>query len=194
MVQISFLSLLIIVSLYRGSGQMKTKADLIVKNAIIYCVDKNFQKEQAFSVKNGKIIAVGTSEAILSSYSSDNIIDAQGKYIYPGFIDAHSHFYGYSLSLQFFDLTGIQSFDALLALLQKGKEQAGGWIVGRGWDQNIWKRKVFPDREKLDSLFPDRPVVLERIDGHVILVNGAALRKTGMMEDHHFNAAEIGKR
>jgi predicted amidohydrolase YtcJ len=174
---------------------MKTKADLIVNHSMIYCVDDNFQTVQAFAVKNGKVLAVGKSEDILASYTSDKIIDAKGKFIYPGFIDAHCHFYGYSLSLQLFDLSGIQSFDAILTLLKEGENQSpGGWLVGRGWDQNIWKNKAFPDRTKLDSLFPDRPVVLERIDGHVVLVNGAALVKSGMMVNHNFNPAEVETR
>ncbi len=195
MIRISFLSILLIFSFLRVSGQMKIKADLIVSHSMIYCVDNNFQTVQAIAVKNGKILAVGKSEEILASYTSNKIIDANGKFIYPGFIDAHCHFYGYSLSLQLFDLSGIQSFDTILTLLKKGKNQIpGGWIVGRGWDQNIWKDKTFPDRTKLDSLFPDRPVVLERVDGHVVLVNGAALVKTGMMVKHNFNPAEVETR
>lgn len=192
MPKISVLSIFLIISFLRVSGQMKTKADLIVTHSMIYCVDNNFTTVQAIAVKNGKILAVGTSEEILGSYSSDKIIDAAEKFIYPGFIDAHSHFYGYSLSLQKFDLRGIRSFDEIVKLLKRDETQyPGSWIVGRGWDQNIWKEKVFPDRRKLDSLFPDRPVVLERIDGHVILVNGAALQEAGFLNQHKFNPAEI---
>lgn len=147
---------------------------------------------QAMAIKNGKILAVGKSEKILASYTSTRIIDAKGKFIYPGFIDAHSHFYGYSLGLQQFDLKGVQSFDEILTLLKKGKNLfPGSWLVGRGWDQNIWKDKAFPDRTKLDSLFPGRPVVLERVDGHVVLVNRTALEKSGLMVQKKFNSAEI---
>jgi len=171
---------------------MKTNVDLIINNSIIYCVDKNFQKAQAFAVKNGKILAVGKSENILARYTSAMIIDVKGAFIYPGFIDAHSHFYGYSLGLQQFDLKGIESFGKILTFLKKGENLfPGSWIVGRGWDQNIWKDRAFPDRTQLDSLFPDRPVVLERVDGHVILVNGAALEKTKMTVQRKFNPAEI---
>jgi predicted amidohydrolase YtcJ len=192
MIKPAIFTFLLIFSFYSLSGQMKTKADLIINNAIIYCVDKNFQTAHAVAVKYGKVLAVGTSEKILSSYASPTIIDAEGRFIYPGFLDAHSHYYGYSLSLQQFDLRGISSFDEILALLKKSENQfPGGWIVGRGWDQNIWKDKVFPDRTKLDSLFPNRPVVLERVDGHVILVNEAALRKTGILDRQNFNTAEI---
>lgn len=195
MVKISILSIVLIFSFFRASGQMKTQADLIVNHSMIYCVDNNFQMVQAFAVKNGKVLAVGTSEEILASYTSIKIIDAKEKFIYPGFIDAHSHFYGYSLSLQSFDLSGIRSFEAILTLLKKGQNQIpGSWLIGRGWDQNIWKDKTFPDRIKLDSLFPDRPVVLERVDGHVVLVNGAVLLKTGMTGKKNFNPEEVETR
>ncbi len=195
MVQISILSILLIFSFIRVSGQMKTQADLIVNHSMIYCVDDNFQTVQAFAVKNGKVLAVGRSEEILATYTSNKIIDAKGKFIYPGFIDAHCHFYGYSISLQLLDLSGIQSFDAILTLLKEGKNKIpGGWLVGRGWDQNIWKNKTFPDRAELDRLFPDRPIVLIRVDGHVVLANGAALLKTGMMYQHNFKPAEVETR
>jgi len=192
MVQISILSIFLIFSILRVSGQMKIKADLIVSHSMIYCVDNNFQTVQAIAVKNGKILAIGQSEKILTSFTSNKIIDAKGKFIYPGFIDAHCHFYGYSLNLQLFDLSSLQSFDEILTLLTESKTQSpGGWIVGRGWDQNIWKNKAFPNRTKLDSLFPESPVVLERVDGHVVLVNGAALLKTGMTVKHNFKPDEV---
>jgi len=189
------LFILLIVSFHTLSAQMIIKCDMIITNSTIYCVDKNFQTVQSLAIKNGKIAASGTTEEILSAYSSENILDGTGKYIYPGFIDAHSHFYGYSLGLQYFDLRGAGSFEEILAILMKGEDRfPGSWLVGRGWDQNIWTEKAFPDRAKLDSLFPRRPVVLERIDGHVVLVNQAALAETGLEMQHKFNPAEIEKK
>jgi predicted amidohydrolase YtcJ len=189
---IYLLPIVLIFSSKSVSGQMKTKADLIIDHAVIYCADKNFTRTEAMAIKNGKVLATGTSDQIMSSYTSQNMLDGHGKFIYPGFIDAHCHFYGYSLNLQHFDLSGSKSFDAILTLLKEGKNpDPEGWIVGRGWDNNLWQDKTFPDRSKLDSLFPDRPVVLERIDGHVILANRVALEKTGMMDQHRFNPAEI---
>jgi len=175
-----------------GYGQMKPKADLIVTNAKIYTVDDKSRIAEAFAVKKGAIIAVGGSDQILKHYDSDNILDAQGKFIYPGFIDAHSHFFGYALSLQEVLLTGLKSFSRILDTLEKQKNTlTGDWIVGRGWDQNLWEPKEFPDRVQLDILFPDRPVVLIRIDGHVVLANGEALRRAGIGEENGYKPGEV---
>lgn len=175
-----------------SSGQMRVKTDLILVNAKIYTVDKNFRSAEAFAVKDGKFIEIGTKNAILGKFISDKIIDAGGKPVYPGFIDAHCHFYGYALSLQQVDLTGSGSFEEVLAIMQKkSPDIPGEWLVGRGWDHNKWPVKVFPDRSKLDSIFPHRPVVLVRIDGHVVLANGEALKRAGLEYTTSFNPGEV---
>ena len=154
------------------------KADLIVYNAVVYTVDKNFSKVQSFAVKDGKIINVGTDEEILGKYDPDQKLNAEGKAVYPGFIDAHCHFLGYGLSLQRVNLVGTKSFDEVIQkVVEFSKKNNAEWITGRGWDQNDWDIKEFPDNTKLDSLFPDTPVYLRRIDGHAALVNGETLRR-----------------
>ena len=85
-------------------------ADLIVYNGTVYTVNNNFDQAEAFAIKDGKIVAVGTSEDIRNKYKATEELDAQGKAIYPGFNDAHSHFYRYGLSLQSADLVGTESF------------------------------------------------------------------------------------
>lgn len=174
------------------SAQMKINADLILINAKIYTVDNNFRIAEALAVKEGKFIEIGKSSDILGMYNADKVIDGGGMPVYPGFIDAHCHFYGYALSLQQIDLTGSGSFEEVLAILQKkSAEIPGEWLVGRGWDNTKWSVSVFPDRSKLDILFPHRPVVLVRIDGHVVLANGEALRKAGIGLDNSFLHGEI---
>jgi predicted amidohydrolase YtcJ len=176
-------------------GQMKKKADLIITHARIYCADEKFTTAGALAVSDGKFLAVGDEKTVLAACQSDKVVDAGGNFIFPGFIDAHSHFTGYSLSLQEADLTGLRSFDEVLAVLSKqGTGIAGGWLVGRGWDQNLWQNKEFPDRQKLDSLFPGRPVVLIRIDGHVVLASGTALEKAGIRDISGFKPGEVGVR
>jgi len=184
---------LFLVALYSGSNaQMKMKADLILINGKVCTVDQKFNTAEAFAVKNGLFAAIGTTEQILKHYDSDSIVDAKGNNVYPGFIDAHSHFFGYALSLQELDLTGIRSFREITDLLIKQKEPyPGEWIVGRGWDQNLWEKKEFPDRMELDILFPDRPVVLIRIDGHAVLANGEALKRAGIHEQNEYKAGEV---
>jgi len=185
--------ILFLFALYSGSNaQMKMKADLILINGKVCTVDQKFNYAEAFAVKNGIFTAIGTTQQILKHYDSDSILDAKGNSVYPGFIDAHSHFFGYALSLQELDLTGIRSFQEIVNLLIKQKKSyPGEWIVGRGWDQNIWEKKEFPDRTELDILFPDRPVVLIRIDGHAVLANGEALKRAGIHEQNEYKPGEV---
>jgi predicted amidohydrolase YtcJ len=161
--------------------QKEYNADMLVKNAMVYTVDSSFTTANAFVVNAGKIIAVGSADTLEQKYIAREVIDAGGKTVYPGFIDAHSHFYSYGLSLQEVKLENTKSWqeivDSVNAYSRKNPE---GWIIGRGWDQNKWKIKDFPNKAKLDSIFPVRPVMLTRIDGHAILVNQAALNIAGI--------------
>lgn len=156
----------------------KEKADLIVHHAVVYTVDSAFTVAESFAVRDGKIIAIGKNDSILARFTSDEMIDAQGSAVYPGFIDAHCHFLHYGLGLQEANLVGTKSFAEVLTRVQAfAAENKSEWIIGRGWDQNDWDKKEYPDRFKLDSLFPNRPVLLTRIDGHAALANGEALRR-----------------
>jgi len=185
--------ILFVIALYSGSNaQVKMKADLILINGKVCTVDQKFNFADAFAVKNGLFVAIGPTDQILKHYESDSLVDAKGNSVYPGFIDAHSHFFGYALSLHELDLTGVRSFQAVTDLLLKRKAvNAGEWIIGRGWDQNLWDKKVFPDRNQLDILFPDNPVVLIRIDGHVVLANGVALKQAGIGLPNEYKPGEI---
>lgn len=159
-------------------GFKSKEADLILHNARIYTVDGNFSTAEAIAILNGKIVAIGAEREILNEYRSKEIIDCGKKFIYPGFIDAHCHFLAYGRTLQDVDLNETTSFAEVLARVKNFQPVNGrGWILGRGWDQNDWATQEFPHRAQLDSLFPQTPVVLRRIDGHAMLVNRAALDK-----------------
>ncbi|MBS1637864.1 MAG: amidohydrolase [Bacteroidetes bacterium] len=171
----------VICSLFVACRAPKQPADLIVHHAMIYSVDSAFTVYQAMAIKDGKIIALNTNDSIMQCFSSEQIIDAGGKAVFPGFIDAHCHFLGYAMGLQQCDLVGTKSFqDVLSKLVTYSQTCKTEWIVGRGWDQNDWTDKTFPNRKKLDSLFPDRPVFLVRIDGHAALANREALLRAGI--------------
>jgi len=173
-------------------NMMKTKADLIVYNARIYTVDSVMTVAEAMAVSDGKIIATGTSKEILGKFKVGNKFDAMGSAVFPGFIDAHCHYYGYALNLRYIALNGCTSFAEVMDRLKKsGNYKPGDWIVGRGWDHNLWKDKVFPDRKKLDEAFPSNPVVLTRIDGHVVLANGPALGKGGFGTTDSYKPGEV---
>lgn len=157
------------------------KADLIIHHARIYTVDSAFTIVEAMAISKGIIIATGTNDLIQKKFTADSVIDAKGAAVYPGFNDAHAHFWGYAMSLLQVDLTGTKSWNEVV---ERTKTFAAGnktaWISGRGWDQNDWQEKSFPNRRQLDSLFPNTPVLLERIDGHAAIANRAALDAAGI--------------
>ena len=167
-------------------------ADLIITNAKIYTVNQNFDVAQSMAISNGKIIAVGKSADILKNYQTKNVQNLQGKTVFPGLIDAHCHFTGYATDKWKCQLWGTKSWDDIIAKISDyAKTAPKEWIYGRGWDQNDWAVKEFPTKEKLDQLFPDRPVYLKRIDGHAAVANQKALDIAGVTKDSKILGGEI---
>jgi len=175
------------------SCTQKEKVDLIVSGGSVYTVDKEFTVAEAFAVKDGKIVAVGSSQKILDKYDSENLIDVEGKFVYPGFNDAHCHFNGYAVNLmQYADLRGTKSPEEIYKLLKEHHDKFGGeWILGRSWDQNDWEDTSFPDKSKLDELFPEIPVYLVRVDGHAGWCNSKALELAGITADTKVQGGEV---
>ncbi|HOZ87570.1 MAG TPA: amidohydrolase, partial [Bacteroidia bacterium] len=195
--------------LYSCSRQ-KEQADLILHNAIIYSVDSAFTVREAMAVKNGIILEVGSNAEILGKYTAAELVDVQKKIIFPGFIDAHCHFVAYGLGLRQVNLVGTTSFKEIISRVidfsktnkssldntspTTANSAAGNdtsWIIGRGWDQNDWSLKQYPTKKELDSIFPYRPVMLTRIDGHAALVNSLALKKAGINGQTKIAGGEI---
>ncbi len=173
----------------------KQHTDLIITNANIYTVDNNFGKAQAFAITNGRFIAVGSNEEILSKYKSEALFDAEGKTIIPGLIDAHCHFYGLGIYMQKVDLSGTKSYDEVIEkIISFQKEKNSDFIFGRGWDQNDWEIKEYPTKDRLDKLFPNTPVAVKRIDGHAMLVNQTTLDLAGINEETKVFGGEIIKK
>lgn len=151
------------------------KVDLIVKGAKIYTIDSLMNTATIMVINQGKIVAVGGDE-LLAKYQSDSILQADGKFIYPGLIDAHSHFYGLGAYMQTVDLTNTKSWDEVLIRCKEFVAKSNPqFLTGRGWDQNDWAVKNFPTNEALNKLFPDIPVLLKRVDGHAAIANNKAL-------------------
>lgn len=187
--------ILLLLVILSGCELIKEKVDLIILNANIYLVNDEFGKAQAFAVHDGKFLAIGTNDEIRDKYTSDQIIDADGRAITPGLIDAHCHFYGLGLNQQVVDLVGTTSFDEVLQRVQDYQSaNPKTFIRGRGWDQNDWDIKEFPTKLELDTLFPDIPVVLERVDGHAYLVNQKALDMAGIDWSTKIDGGEIEKK
>jgi predicted amidohydrolase YtcJ len=170
-------------------------ADLLVYNATVYTVDSAFAKAEAFAVRDGKFVGVGTSEAMRAQFAGRQEVDAQGQFIYPGFYDAHCHFFGYAMTLANADLVGATSWPATVARLTAHRQAHPGaaWLAGRGWDQNDWPGKRFPSKDTLDLLFPNTPVFLERVDGHAALVNQKALDLAGITAKTPISGGVIGR-
>ncbi len=172
--------------------EMKKNADLIITNGVIYTVDSLNSRAEAMAVKNGKILATGLAKAILEDFQAPVTLDLKGKSLFPGFIDAHCHFIGYALSLHYVDLAGSTSFEEVLRRLKMVKiHDPEKWLVGRGWDQNLWEDKKFPDNRQLNKIYPKTPVMLIRVDGHVVLANQEALNMAGFGTKHLFNDGQV---
>jgi predicted amidohydrolase YtcJ len=175
-----------------SSCRHKQRVDMILHNANIYTVDSAFSMAEAMAVSKGRIMAVGSNEEIMQRFISDSLVDAEGAAVFPGFIDAHCHFLGYGLQKRNADLRGTASFaEVLKRLKQHYDENPQPWLLGRGWDQNDWAVKEFPDKEKLDSLFPETPVFITRIDGHAALANSKALEIAGIRADTKIEGGEV---
>ncbi|MBT8255812.1 MAG: amidohydrolase, partial [Bacteroidia bacterium] len=183
--------LLFLTGFYSCNSQMEN-ADLLVQNANVYTVNNSFDKAEAFVVKDGKILAVGTTKDLQLKYYVDEVFEAGGKTIVPGLIDAHAHLYNLGSSMQRANLAGTKSKqDVLDRVVEFQKEKQTEFILGRGWDQNDWEIKEFPTKEELDALFPDIPVALTRIDGHALWVNSKALNLAGITSATKMSGGEV---
>ncbi len=176
-----------------ASCKFRQKADMIIHHAKIYTVDDKFSVAEAMVVSDGKIVSIGTNDAILKEYESDSIVDAGGKAVFPGFNDAHAHFVGYASGLQRVNLVDTDSWDAVMAKCSEFAKSLpqGAWLTGRGWDQNDWAVKEFPDNAKLNELFPDRPVLIRRVDGHAAFANQKALDMAGIKPGDKLTGGDI---
>ncbi|MDP2060173.1 MAG: amidohydrolase [Flavobacteriaceae bacterium] len=182
-----------VIFIYLTSCQTpKENIDLLVVNADIYTVDSTFSKSEALAVHQGKIVGIGKMVDLLEKYNAKNTLDAEGRVLLPGLIDAHAHFYGLGVDQQQADLVGTKNLEEVLArLVAFQKEKKPSFLLGRGWDQNDWDVKEFPTKESLDKLFPNTPVAITRIDGHAILANSAALKLAGITGKTKVSGGEV---
>ncbi|MFC2129692.1 amidohydrolase, partial [Bacteroidota bacterium] len=170
----------------------KEKVDLLVKDATVYTVDENFSIIEAFVVKDGRIYDTGSSKELEEKYEASSTLSLNGLNVYPGWNDPHCHFTGYGLSLQQVDLTGTSSVEAVIERCKKfAAEYNPEWITGRGWDQNDWETKEFPNAKMLDDAFPDTPVLLRRIDGHAGWANSKAMELAGITAESKVDGGEV---
>jgi predicted amidohydrolase YtcJ len=184
------------IALFLTSCGGPKKVDTLVVNGVIYTVDSSFSSVQAMAIKDGIIVATGTDAEILAAYTAPEKIDAKGQAVYPGFIDAHAHFVGYGKSLFQVDLFGTTSWEEAVERVKvfAAAHPELAWIEGRGWDQNKWPGKKYPTNALLNSLFPNTPVVLQRVDGHAAIANQKAFDMAGVKPGQTIVGGEVETR
>ena len=156
------------------------QVDTLLYNATFYTLDSLQPEASVIAIKDQRIVAVG-QQSLLDRFEANERIDLEGAFAYPGLIDAHCHFYQLGLNESRLSLLGTQSFEEIVDRIKAFDAQyAPSVLYAWGWDQNDWPTAEFPVNTLLNELFPDRPVVLRRIDGHAYLVNDYALNLAGI--------------
>lgn len=173
--------LFIVVSLYVSTSIAASKCldvDLILTNGTIYSGLNDRSFVGTIASKDSKIIYVGDILPDSLHCAGAKVINLSGKYIYPGFTDAHGHLKGIGYRELSLNLQGISSLSETLEVVKNylSTKEPGDWIIGRGWIDKVWPENRFPTRWDLDSFAPNNPVVLERADGHAVVVNSTVLK------------------
>ncbi|MFB6258478.1 MAG: amidohydrolase [Flavobacteriales bacterium] len=173
---------LLFVLIFSACGYKSKKVDLVLHNGRIHPMARGAKVQEAMAVDSGRIVALGAERAIRNKYAGERTIDLAQKNVYPGFIDAHAHFLGYGLAQQRVDLRGADTWDKVIKRVQRFAEEdpEKEQIRGRGWDLSDSLKSSTPDRSELDERFPEKPVLLQRIDGHAAVANEAALNRAGI--------------
>lgn len=160
----------------------------LIHNVSGYTMENGERTEfVALEYDNGVITAVYTSADQVALSVAETKVDGNGATLLPGLIDAHGHVSSHGAALANVDLNGAtteaEATDRVADFIAKADMDSGSWVKGRGWNQVLWPNKVFPTRQTLDAVAPDRPVVLGRVDGHAAWVNSAALEAAGITRD-----------
>ncbi|MEN0006297.1 MAG: amidohydrolase family protein [Bacteroidota bacterium] len=164
-------------------------ADLILTNANVYTVNEAMPKAQAIAVKGERILDVGSAEA-MQAYANENtqLIDCEGQFLMPGFIEGHGHFNGLGKLMLNLNFLKVQSWDEIVEMVAEKAKTAepGEWIVGRGWHQEKWIRTPdkqvlgYPYHDLLSAVSPDNPVMLRHASGHSLFANEKAMEMSGI--------------
>jgi predicted amidohydrolase YtcJ len=172
----ALISLVLLSSCYKGK-----RVDLVIHNAKVHTLNDQNTIGEAIAIRDGKVIEVGPERQILNKYAAEEELDAGGREIYPGFIDAHGHMLSYAQQKLSADLVGSRSMQEVVFRLEKyASTKKRVVMVGRGWDQSLWKDKQLPNNQLLNASFPNQPVAIIRIDGHALLANDAMLTLAGI--------------
>lgn len=187
-----FLSIAFFCAVFASCAHKAKVADLVIHNAVVYTLDENNTISEAIAIKDGKIIEVGAERHILNKYSAEEYVDAKGRAVYPGFFDAHCHILNYGKTFLEVDLKDCRSWEEVVNKVKMfASQNKNTWIKGRGWDQNEWANKIFPDNTLLNQAFPTTAVFLVRIDGHAAIANKKALELAGITAQTQVNGGSL---
>ena len=169
-----------------SEDQSCKSADVVLINSTIYTLNDSAPSAQALAFLGDTLVFVG-SNALSKEYQCNDakVIDLKGSYVYPGFVDSHAHLKGIGHRENSLNLQGIDSLKEMLTTVEifSNGIQPGEWVVGRGWIEKVWPEKRFPTRYELDRFSSDKPVILERADGHAVVVNSLALELAGISSE-----------
>jgi len=177
---------LLLLATASATAQQSTSADLVLLHGLVWTVDRAHPQAEALAIHGSRIIAVG-SDAEISKWvgPATRTIDAHGKSVVPGFIDAHVHFSigGAEISsVQLRDAATPQEFARRIGEHAR-KRPKGEWLLGGTWDHELWGGTPLPSHDWIDAATPETPVFVTRYDGHMALANGLALRRAGITRE-----------
>ena len=177
----------------RTETELENKfADLVLKNGFIATVDPNIGNVTAIAINDYLITATGDDQKIDEFIGANTeVIDLDGRFVMPGFIEGHGHFMSLGRSKQILDLNDVGGWEEIVSkvAVEVDKSKPGEWIFGRGWHQDKWNSipdntiDGVPINDTLSKVSPQNPVVLGHASGHAAFWNDAALEIAGVDED-----------
>lgn len=175
--------MLAVLPLLLACGAKQEPADLVLRGGVIHTVDANNTSAEAVAVKGDRIVMVGTNAEVEKFVGPNTrVIELHGKTVVPGLIDSHYHFQGVGMREYYLNLDGSTSLEDFKTRIKNwaANRAPGEWLLGRGWMEEDWPSKNFPTRADIDAVVSDRPVFLNRADGHMAVVNSKALELAGI--------------
>ncbi|MFI8686005.1 amidohydrolase [Rossellomorea sp. NPDC077527] len=160
------------------------------KNGTIYTMQQEGHQVEAVYTENGHIKGLGTSDELEQKFTIDTVVDLDQKVMFPGFVDSHMHLIGHGETLMRLDLSSMNSKREVLdAITEKADGlEKGKWIIGEGWNENLWSDAAVLTKQEIDAVVPNHPVLLKRICRHAMVVNSLALMNAGI-DEHTANPA-----
>jgi predicted amidohydrolase YtcJ len=183
---IIFIALLFLLGVSCQSTSKNERADLVFRNGLLWTVNPNQPWAEAVAVRGNRILKVGTFSEIETVIGDDTeVIDLEGAFVLPGFIDSHTHFLDGGFSLSRVQLREAGTKDEFVDRIEKkaGELGRGAWILNGDWDHQRFDPPELPKKEWIDPVTPDNPVCVNRLDGHMVLANSIALQLAGISQD-----------